>query len=56
MYDFRFDIAGLLIGVISFAVMTMKRNYLTREMRVFMSCIVLNTVSDLCNIIATLAI
>ena len=56
MYDFRFDIAGLLIGVISFAVMTMKRNYLTREMRVFMSCIVLNTVSALCNIIATLAI
>ena len=55
MFDFRFDIAGLVIGIISYAVITMKRNYLTRETRVFIACIVLNMISAVCNVIATLA-
>ena len=55
MFDFRFDIAGLVIGIISYAVITMKRNYLTRETRVFIACIVLNWISAVCNVIATLA-
>ena len=55
MFDFRFDIAGLVIGIISYAVITMKRYYLTRETRVFIACIVLNMISAVCNVIATLA-
>lgn len=55
MFDFRFDIAALVIGIISYAVITMKRNYLTRETRVFIGCIVLNMISAVCNIISTIA-
>lgn len=56
MFDFRFDIAALVISLISYAIITMKRNYLTRESRVFVACIVLNMISAVCNIISTIAV
>lgn len=56
MSDIRLDIAALVIGIVSYAIMTMRRNYLTRESRVFVACVVLNMISAVCNIIATLAV
>ena len=56
MYSISFDVAGLVLGGVNLAMMTMRKVYPTRKNRVFEICVVLNMVSALCNVITSLAI